>query len=193
MSAVLHFVLCRLWWILGSRLGNKTMRHRVDWYPVSAIVWTQITISQLWYCHGIFHSGASSFDEIKSTDPIESGGMHATWSKNKNPPHGRSSRPSRSHGRGWSSPKRKGIQVLFYLSLSILQRKLAHLIRQPLGSLQEELPHRLVPPLGLEVHPQQMNEPADGMFLRRDLLGRLVKASWSSTWWQSESPSIQVA
>ena len=67
--------------------------------------------------------------------------------------------------------------MLFHLSLAILLSRVAHLIRQPLCSLQEELSHRLVPPLGLEVHPQQMDEPADGMFSRRDLLGRLVKAS----------------
>ena len=67
--------------------------------------------------------------------------------------------------------------MLFHLSLAILLSRVAHLIRQPLCSLQEELSHRLVPPLGLEVHPQQVDEPADGTFLRRDLLKLLVKAS----------------
>ena len=50
---------------------------------------------------------------------------------------------------------------------STLLRSPAHLVRQPLGGLQEELPHRLVPPLCLEVHPQQVDEPADGLFSKR--------------------------
>ena len=42
------------------------------------------------------------------------------------------------------------------------EHQAAHLVRQPLGSLQEELAHCLIVPLCLEVHPQQVDEPGNG-------------------------------
>ena len=42
------------------------------------------------------------------------------------------------------------------------EHRAAHLVRQPLGSLQEELAHCLIVPLCLEVHPQQVDEPGNG-------------------------------
>ena len=79
----------------------------------------------------------------------------------------------------------------FHLSLvlHLAEKQVAHLVRQPLGGLQEELPHRLVPPLCLEVHPQQMDEPADGLFSKRDLLPVLLKLIfYLITIWKSLHP-----
>ena len=78
----LYYMHCVLW-ILGSRLGNKTMRHGVDWYQSIEIIFNRIDIqyqllsrykSQYHNCDIVmeFSSRASSSYEIKSTDRIES-------------------------------------------------------------------------------------------------------------------------